>query len=797
VRLFHRSSAIACALCAALLFLAACDSPKEKEAKYLASGKTLFESGDLVKARLQFKNVLQINPVNADAEYYLGLIAEKQGDLSNASIAFKKAADAAPNNFDANLKAAQLSLMGGDADAAASYAERLRTIKPDRPEGHTVGAAVLLMQNQLPAAEKEARAALAVDPKSVDAAVVLAARQSRDGQNDDALATVADALKLNPQSTDLLLVRLKLVNDQGRKDDVIAVLQQLHDLQPDNANFAIDLANQLASTGKLPEAENVFKQALAQSKNPEGLVAAYASFLSAREGTDQAIQEIKGLIDSKKLPQKYMLLLEALYLKAGKVDDAAALMTTLRDTAEQPENRLNAQVELARIAEIRKNRADALAQLEAVLKEDGENEGALLLRGAIMLSDGKFDGAMADARSVLKKDINSIGGLSILARAYAATGNAQLAIQTLQNLIRIAPTDVDARLQLASLLAGKSSSAAIDQLDAAIALRPDARELLVQKAQYLIQTGDPSKAEMIGQSLIADPKHTGDGHLIVAEASLARGDHATAITELKAAEAAGVPFTAVGPVLMNAYVKAGRVADAEQVLNQRIAANANDATAMSLLATLQARTGRSDAAAEQLQRAIAAQPDNPDLYLSLAQLYTQTKRLKEAAALLQDAEKRFPGNDKVTLFSAMALDTAGDFDAARAGYEKVLATNPANTVAANNLAALIADVWAKDATLLGRARQLAEPFRSSDQAAMMDTLGWVQTRLGNFDDATILLARATSLEPDNQQMQFHYALALSGKGLLAKAKDAVAKATSGTPDYRGLDEATALAKKLN
>ncbi|HEY4089540.1 MAG TPA: hypothetical protein VGM43_26620, partial [Bryobacteraceae bacterium] len=38
----------------ALLVLCACGSPKEQEAKYVAHGKELYESGDLVKAALEF-----------------------------------------------------------------------------------------------------------------------------------------------------------------------------------------------------------------------------------------------------------------------------------------------------------------------------------------------------------------------------------------------------------------------------------------------------------------------------------------------------------------------------------------------------------------------------------------------------------------------------------------------------------------------------------------------------------------------------------------------------------------------
>jgi tetratricopeptide (TPR) repeat protein len=164
--------------------------------------------------------------------------------------------------------------------------------------------------------------------------------------------------------------------------------------------------------------------------------------------------------------------------------------------------------------------------------------------------------------------------------------------------------------------------------------------------------------------------------------------------------------------------------------------------------------------------------------------------------LTTEASEKFPNDRGMALVAAVAYDTSDDFKAAKSGYERILAKWPDDMVAANNLAALIADEWPNDAPLLERARQLAEKFRASDTAVLLDTLGWVLVRQGNYDDATILLARATSLEPGNQQMKFHYGMALKGKGLTAKAQTAFAEALSGAPDYRGHEEASQISSAL-
>lgn len=774
---------------ASFLLLAACDSPKEREAKYIEHGKQLYEQGDIVKAALEFRNALQINPAGTDAQYYIGLIAEKRNDLSAAAQAFQKVADADPKHFDAHLKAGRYSVLAGDADAAKRYGDELIALAADKPDGHTIKAAALMMQGKFDEAEKEANSALAIDSKSTDALIILASQKVRTNDADAALALIERGLADTPKSTDLLLVKLRLMYDKKRIPDVISVLRQLHEIDPGNSNFTIDLGNQLAASGDTAGAETVFKQALEANQDSDALLGAYATFLSSSKSPEAAMREIKALVDRPKRSTNSILLLEKLYLQAGKVDDAAVLMSDLQKNGTIANDRLDAQVELARIAYLKGQKPDALNQLAAVLKEDSANDSALLLRGAIMLEDSKFDDAITDARSLLRQDINSTGGLTILAKAYEATSERDLAIDTLRSLVRLAPTNLDARLQLASLLATKSPDDAIQNLDAAIALRPDAAELRVQKAEYLIRIGSPDKAEVVAQDLLKNAAFAGTAHRLLGQAALARTDYKTAITEFEQAQTSGEPFAKVGSLVVTAYVRSGNAADAEKLLNDRIASNSKDVDAILLLAAMRAQTGNFADSEKLLNQAIALRPDDAGQYLDLMQVLTGQRKFKEASSLAADAAAKFPNNRDVIRASAIAYDAAGDLTSAKAGYEKILAKWPGDLVAANNLAALIADFTPTDTTQLSRARELSEKFRNSGDPSLLDTLGWVLFRQGNFDDATILLEKVVSLVPDNQQIQFHYAMALKEKGLTIKAKESFAKALGGNPDYRGVEEA--------
>jgi tetratricopeptide (TPR) repeat protein len=249
-------------------------------------------------------------------------------------------------------------------------------------------------------------------------------------------------------------------------------------------------------------------------------------------------------------------------------------------------------------------------------------------------------------------------------------------------------------------------------------------------------------------------------------------------------------------VLVAAYVRSGKVDEAVSLLSDRIGKEPEDTNSARMLASVYLQKGDKDAAEALLQKVIEKKPDEVESYLQLAQIYTAEKRSKDAVAILEAAGKKLPADERLQTFTAIAYDTDGNIDAAKDLYEQVLSRSPGNKVAANNLAALIADAFPEDAKELDRARQLVEQFRNASDPLLVDTLGWVLARQGNFDDAAILLAKASSLAPTNQQVSFHYAVALNGKGLAERAKVELAKALLGNPDYRGLDEAKTLASAL-
>jgi cellulose synthase operon protein C len=101
-----------------------------------------------------------------------------------------------------------------------------------------------------------------------------------------------------------------------------------------------------------------------------------------------------------------------------------------------------------------------------------------------------------------------------------------------------------------------------------------------------------------------------------------------------------------------------------------------------------------------------------------------------------------------------------DYVAARAGYERVLALNPDDIVATNNLAWLLTEEKdPKGLEYAERAHEVA-PFNPD----VLDTLGWSLARNGEPKRGVQLLRMASALSPAQATIRLHLAQALADSG---------------------------------
>jgi len=164
-------------------------------------------------------------------------------------------------------------------------------------------------------------------------------------------------------------------------------------------------------------------------------------------------------------------------------------------------------------------------------------------------------------------------------------------------------------------------------------------------------------------------------------------------------------------------------------------------------ATIMARQGRVAAARDLIRGAPERNPgDVRAKLLAEAQLLREVKQWSEAYAVLDNANQHFPGDADLLYEQAMMAEKVGQLDAMETQLRRVIALKPEHAHAYNALGYSLADrsIRLPEAkALIERALQLSpgDPF-------ITDSLGWVEFRLGNRDEALRLLRQAYKARPD-------------------------------------------------
>ncbi len=164
-------------------------------------------------------------------------------------------------------------------------------------------------------------------------------------------------------------------------------------------------------------------------------------------------------------------------------------------------------------------------------------------------------------------------------------------------------------------------------------------------------------------------------------------------------------------------------------------------------ASLLARQGRVPQARELVRSAPERNPgDARAKLLAEAQVLREVKQWAEAYAVLDAANQRFPDDADLLYEQAMMAEKIDQLDAMEAQLRRVMALKPDHAHAYNALGYSLADRnlrLAEAKALIERALQLTpgDPF-------ITDSLGWVEFRLGNRDEALRLLRQAYKARPD-------------------------------------------------
>jgi tetratricopeptide (TPR) repeat protein len=204
-------------------------------------------------------------------------------------------------------------------------------------------------------------------------------------------------------------------------------------------------------------------------------------------------------------------------------------------------------------------------------------------------------------------------------------------------------------------------------------------------------------------------------------------------------------------------------------------------------ASLLARQGKVAEGRKLLQPAVdASDADARAALLAEAQLLREQRDYASAAAVLKGATERFKEDTDLLYEQAMMSEKLGRFEEMEAQLLRVIELKPDHHHAYNALGYSFADRnlrLPEAKQLIERALKLApgEPF-------IVDSLGWVEFRLGNLPEAARLLRQAHAGRPD-AEIAAHLGEVLWASGAQDEARRVFADAAQREPANEALREA--------
>ncbi|MFK0086905.1 tetratricopeptide repeat protein [Pseudomonas sp. NPDC090755] len=458
--------------------------------------------------------------------------------------------------------------------------------------------------------------------------------------------------------------------------------------------------------------------------------------------------------------------------------DQAALDTALiwaRNDADNLDAQRAAAIQLARGGRY----DDSMVYMERVLQGKGDTHFDFLALSAAETDQDTRDGLQKSFDRLLKKypdnsqlvfgkalllqqDGNAKEALSLLeahppeegeiapvllrARLLQAVGRGDEALPLLQKTIRQNPDDKRLRLTYARTLVEQ------DRLDDAkiefstlVQQYPEDEELLYSLALICLETKNWEEAAGYLNDLIERDSHVDAAHLNLGRIHEARNQPDLALGE----------YALVGPG--NDYLPAQ--------LRQADILIAN---------------GRSSEASRRLALARDTQPDYAiQLYLIEAEALGNNDKDAQALQVLEKALKQYPDDNNLLYTRAMLAEKRNDLAQMEKDLRSIIAREPENAMALNALGYTLADRttrYAEAKALIEKAHQI-----NPEDPAVLDSLGWVNFRMGNLDEAERLLRQALERFPDHE-VAAHLGEVLWANGKRREARQIWAKAFEAQPD---------------
>ncbi len=713
-----------------------------------------------------------------------------RGRVVDVLALYERAAAARPTLMPAHAALVSLSVARGDLPAARARWTEMNRHLPQHPQTFYTDASLAMLEGRPQHAREIVQRLLKDAPDNVRLLALGSQAEAALGGRESAIKMMQKAVQSEPDSMPLRVMQARILLDAGDADSALSALRMALRSSPDDVPLLMMQAQALVMLGQVAQADAVFDRA-AKLRPGDGAVRTERALSRLARGQDDwALGELRAAAQADPRSISADVALFTARLQRGQYDAALAAANALG--AKRPELPLAAFLR-GRLALERGDAREARKAFEAALQKDPKHFASLSQLAAIDVAEGKTADAAKRVEGVLERDPTNLQALLTMARIAAqrpwavqdVDGWLQKASKAHPKEVSVPYASVDLYLQMGQVDKARSL---VETLSAQNDKSP---ELLDRLGRVQLAGGNAVAATATFNQLQGLQPRSAQPHLRLAQAYRQRQDWSMAALHAnKALQASPGLFAARrllaelalfeqgpkgGMSLVKALQKdypreaAGWLLEGDAAMVQKQGAAAAAAYQQAML-----KRQPADAAARAYRALVSA--GNP----------------AAAESLAADWLARHPADRGFMLQRADSAMRAGDREVAAARYREVLALEPNEPAANNNLAMLLVAQGKPESVALAEMAVKQMPGR----AEYIDTLAQSLALVNRLPEALQWQAKAVALQPVNGDLSLTLARLHIQAGKPDLARVELQKLKDRGEKFRSQQEVTELLGKI-
>ncbi|MCD6561560.1 MAG: tetratricopeptide repeat protein [Deltaproteobacteria bacterium] len=733
-----------------------CASKEEQKTSHLKRARQYFEKMEYKKARIEFLNVVQLDPNDDTAYYELGETYQKLRQPEDALQSYNRAILINPDNLKAQLKIARFFLSAKMIEEGKKKAELVLERSPENIDALVILSEAMIRKNDYNSASSILEKALAVNPEDFKAILMtgrLAALQNRFEQSQEAYQK---AISINPSSRIPYMELSRIYVKKGMWDRAETELKRMVQASETMSEELLILARFYETWKKWKQAEKTYLEAVNFSaKDDESPLMNLGAFYSRRKSYDNALNTFKQAASIKEGDPDILIIIAKLHIDFKKI-----------------------------------NRAEEV--IDKILKKDKGNVKANFLKGWICLDKKDFQDAGKRFDYVLRENPDNAEAHYFRALCMLEGGEIKLAEQHLVKSLELAPGLLKARLLLTECyLKERHQDLARLQIDKLLDQAPDNVLCLMAKGNLKIIEKDFNEAEAVFQQIIKQSPGYAPAYIRLAKLCNFLGEREKAIENLKKVLETDRRQIDALSIITGIYIKDERFDQAVRVCEEQKEINETDASFSAAVENLEGNIylAKKDfkMARHHFEKAINIDPDILAPYPALAKLSIEEKEIDKAISKYKAMLKKNPEYLAGYMALGIIYEKNGDEKKAEAVYREAIEIKNDFGPAANNLAWNLAETGGNIDEALRFARIAKEKL--PDSPVVMDTLGWIYYLKGSYLNAISEFQAGLECNPDNPLINYHMGLAYYREHKPDMAKTFLENALSIDRNFKGSGDA--------